>query len=150
MNHVINSAIEELVHEQLARSFPPAITAAQALTHVDEPLAFKWLLNEGYGQSLLIEIVEKQFSENVSRDLFATLLNAMANADADNRGAAAQVGRMFVLALRLHIAEDLAFKAQQRYDNWEPTDAEMSRTSFAAWVDDPLIGDRRAIAGGAL
>jgi hypothetical protein len=48
--------------------------------------------------------------------------------------------------LRECVAEDLRYEAQKLIDSFDPTDSEMSRGSYAAWVDDPLIADQRHIA----
>lgn len=48
-----------------------------------------------------------------------------------------------------HVAGWLADEALDYANDIEPTDDELCR-SYACEVDDPLIGDRRAIAGGAL
>lgn len=145
MRDPVKEATDDLAAEARNRQFDNTVTAEEAMDHVCEETATKWVSTQWglqSAQSLLIEMIEKHMDENVARDLFASLLNAMTASS----GAEAQAGRTLLDALKLHMAEDLAYEAQKAVDNYEPTDDEMSRDHYAPEVDDPVRVDRRHYA----
>jgi hypothetical protein len=136
------AAIDALAQDELHRQFPEGITADQALDYVDDKLAGEWLKANDYDRSMLLEVIEKRFTDDTAKDLFAAILNAMLPTPLANH--AGFVGTKLVDAVCRHIAEDLAYEAQQVVDNYCPSDEEMNRPFRPNDIDDPLLAERRS------
>ena len=130
-------AVRELEAETNGRQFPDSITTAAALEYVDHDVVVSWAqaeLGSRSPQQLLLDAFE-----NLTDADATSVINCLLNETDTAR-------KILATALREAVAKDLAYEAQKRVDNYDPTDSEMSRTSYAAQVDDPLIGDRRHLA----
>lgn len=130
-------AVRELESETNARQFPDFITITEALKHVDHDVVVSWAMAElgsRSPQQLLLDAFE-----NLTDADATSVLNCLLNETDTAR-------RILASALRECVAKDLAYEAQCRVDNFDPTDEEMSRTSYASEVDDPLVADQRHIA----
>ena len=130
-------AVMELEAETKSRQFPDNITTEEAAKHVDHDVVVAWAmaaLGLRSPQQLLSDILE-----NLTDADATSIINCLLNETDTAR-------KIMAKQLCEYVAKDLAYEAQKRVDNYDPTDSEMSRTSYAAEVDDPLIGDRRHLA----
>ena len=130
-------AAKELESETNARQFPDNITITEALKHVDHDVVVSWAqaeLGSRSPQQLLLDAFEKLTDADAT-----SVINCLLNETDTAR-------RILANALRECVAYDLAYEAQKLVDNYDPTDAEMSRTSYASEVADPVADDRRALA----
>ena len=130
-------AVIELEAETRSRQFPDNITTEEAAKHVDHDVVVAWAmaaLGLRSPQQLLSDILE-----NLTDADATSIINCLLNETDTAR-------KIMAKQLCEYVAKDLAYEAQKRVDNYDPTDSEMSRTSYAAEVDDPLIGDRRHLA----
>lgn len=127
----------ELESETRSKQFPDNITTDEALKHVDHDVVVSWAqaeLGSRSPQQLLLDAFE-----NLTDADATSVINCLLNETDTAR-------RILASALRECVAKDLAYAAQCRVDNFDPTDAEMARTSYASEVDDPLVADQRHIA----
>ena len=130
-------AVRELEAETNGRQFPDSITTAAALEYVDHDVVVSWAqaeLGSRSPQQLLLDAFE-----NLTDADATSVINCLLNETDTAR-------KIMAKQLCEYVAKDLAYEAQKRMDSYDPTDSEMSRTSYAAQVDDPLIGDRRHLA----
>ena len=130
-------AVMELEAETKSRQFPDNITTEEAAKHVDHDVVVAWAmaaLGLRSPQQLLSDILE-----NLTDADATSIINCLLNETDTAR-------KIMAKQLCEYVSKDLAYEAQKRVDNYDPTDSEMSRTSYAAEVDDPLIGDRRHLA----
>ena len=130
-------AVLELESETRSRQFPDNITTEEAAKHVDHDVVVSWAqaeLGSRSPQQLLLDAFE-----NLTDADATSIINCLLNETDTAR-------KIMAKQLCEYVAKDLAYEAQKRVDNYDPTDSEMSRTSYAAQVDDPLIGDRRHLA----
>ena len=130
-------AVMELEAETKSRQFPDNITTEEAAKHVDHDVVVAWAmaaLGLRSPQQLLSDILE-----NLTDADATSVINCLLNETDTAR-------KIMAKQLCEYVSKDLAYEAQKRVDNYDPTDSEMSRTSYAAEVDDPLIGDRRHLA----
>ena len=117
--------------------FPDNITTAQALEHVDHDVVCAWVtqeLSKRSPQGLLSDALENLTDADATSVLIC-LINETDTAR-----------KLLAATFSEYVAKDLAYDAQKLVDGFDPTDAEMARTSHAAEVDDPLVADRRHIA----
>ena len=130
-------AVEELSAETRSKQFADNITTSEALKHVDHDVVCAWVkqeLSKRSPQQLLSDAFE-----NLTDADATSVLNCLINETGTAR-------KLLAACLCEYVAKDLAYDAQKLVDQYEPTDEEMSRTSYAAEVDDPLIADHRHIA----
>lgn len=130
-------AVLELESETRSRQFPDNITTEEAAKHVDHDVVVAWAmaaLGLRSPQQLLLDAFE-----NLTDADATSVINCLLNETDTAR-------KIMAKQLCEYVAKDLAYEAQKRMDSYDPTDSEMSRTSYAAQVDDPLIGDRRHLA----
>lgn len=130
-------AVMELEAETKSRQFPDNITTEEAAKHVDHDVVVAWAmaaLGLRSPQQLLSDILE-----NLTDADATSIINCLLNETDTAR-------KIMAKQLCEYVAKDLAYEAQKRVDYYDPTDSEMSRTSYAAQVDDPLIGDLRHLA----
>lgn len=129
-------AVLELEAETKSRQFPDNITTEEAAKHVDHDVVVAWAmaaLGLRSPQQLLLDAFE-----NLTDADATSVINCLLNETDTAR-------KILSKALCEAVAYDLAYEAQKRVDNYDPTDDEMSR-SYAVEVDDPLIADRRYLA----
>ena len=129
-------AVLELEAETKSRQFPDNITTEEAAKHVDHDVVVAWAmaaLGLRSPQQLLSDILE-----NLTDADATSIINCLLNETDTAR-------KIMAKQLCEYVAKDLAYEAQKRVDNYDPTDSEMSR-SYAVEVDDPLIADRRYLA----
>ena len=129
-------AVRELESEQYGRQFPDNITIDAASKHVDHDVVVSWAMAElglRSPQQLLSDMIE-----NLTDADATSVINCLLNETDTAR-------KILDACLRAYVAKDLAYEAQKRVDNYDPTDSEMGR-SYAVEVDDPLIADRRHMA----
>lgn len=129
-------AVIELEAETKSRQFPDNITTEEAAKHVDHDVVVAWAmaaLGLRSPQQLLLDAFE-----NLTDADATSVINCLLNETDTAR-------KILSKALCEAVAYDLAYEAQKRVDNYDPTDDEMSR-SYAVEVDDPLIADRRYLA----
>ena len=135
--NALESAIDELVNENVHLEWPQAITERDALNYVEPVLLHDWI----------IQAESTQSSRDVLAELACTLTEAEAHDVLASLTSQLGVGAGVILstALRFHVAGDIARKADQLARDYEPSDDESNR-SFAASVDDPIIADHSHIA----
>lgn len=129
-------AVLELESETRSRQFPDNITTEEAAKHVDHDVVVAWAmaaLGLRSPQQLLLDAFE-----NLTDADATSVINCLLNETDTAR-------KIMAKQLCEYVAKDLAYEAQKRVDNYDPTDDEMSR-SYAVEVDDPLIADRRYLA----
>ena len=129
-------AVMELEAETKSRQFPDNITTEEAAKHADHDVVVAWAmvaLGLRSPQQLLSDILE-----NLTDADATSVINCLLNETDTAR-------KIMAKQLCEYVAKDLAYEAQKRVDNYDPTDDEMSR-SYAVEVDDPLIADRRYLA----
>jgi hypothetical protein len=130
-------AVLELEAETKSRQFPDNITTEEAAKHVDHDVVVAWAmaaLGLRSPQQLLSDILE-----NLTDADATSIINCLLNETDTAR-------KIMAKQLCEYVAKDLAYEAQKRVDYYDPTDAEVSRTSYAVEVDDPIIGDLRHLA----
>ena len=129
-------AVAELEAETRSRQFPDSITTTVALEYVDHDVVVSWAQSElgsRSPQQLLLDAFE-----NLTDADATSVINCLLNETDTAR-------KIMAKQLCEYVSKDLAYEAQKRVDNYDPTDDEMSR-SYAVEVDDPLIADRRYLA----
>ena len=129
-------AVMELEAETKSRQFPDNITIDEASKHVDHDVVVSWAMAElglRSPQQLLSDMIE-----NLTDADATSIINCLLNETDTAR-------KIMAKQLCEYVSKDLAYEAQKRVDNYDPTDEEMSR-SYAVEVDDPLIADRRYLA----
>lgn len=132
-------AADQLADECRNRYFDTDVRLEDATPYVDADVIVAWIAQEGLGRDDEI-IVGDTMAQRLTKELARTLLCAIA---IDH---AAKVLEVVKGAVVEQVARDLMYDAKKLVDNYEPTDAEMSRTSYASWVADPVQDDRRALA----
>jgi hypothetical protein len=140
----LRAAIEAIVDENTSLHVATVIEDDDARPYLtDDVMNAFWVVQRAndYAQHILTEALQ-----DLDEGEEATLHSAIAT------GCNASVGRIISGALRDYVTHWLAKEAEAHRDAREAADEGQPalRTSFGAWVDDPVIGDRRAIARGAL
>jgi len=128
--------VDELAHEQRQAQFPKQLTHDDVAKHVDAAVIADWLGIESATRS-----PELVFSEVISERLspVKAVSAMMALATGDGVRAAA----MLQPALTEAVARDLAYHVNKAVNEYEPTEAELTRVEP---FDDPVRADRRDIA----
>ena len=132
-------AADQLADECRSRYFDTDVRLEDCTPYIDTDVIVAWIAHETMGRDDN-HVIADAISERLTADLGRTLLCAVA---IDH---AAKVLEVVKGAVVEQVARDLMYEAQKLVDNYDPTDSEMARTSYAAEVDDPMIGDRRALA----
>ena len=128
-------AVLELEAETKSRQFPDNITTEEAAKHVDHDVVVAWAmaaLGLRSPQQLLSDILE-----NLTDADATSIINCLLNETDTAR-------KILATALREAVAKDLAYEAQKRVDNYDPSDEEMNRPIRPNDIDDPLLAERRS------
>lgn len=133
------AAAAELAAQLGNRYWSNEITADEARGYVDTDVMAVWIAHEACDRDDEI-IVGDTLAQRLTKDQARTLLCAVA---IDH---AAKVLEVVKGAVIEQIARDLAYEANQLVANFDPTDAEMARSSYASQVADPVRDDRCALA----
>lgn len=131
-------AVAELAAQCGNRQWSNDVTVDDAREYVDAKVIADWLVDEAAGRDLeiiLADTIAQRMNSVQARGVLCSL--AVGNALSAFDG--------MRTALVEQVARDLSYAAQKLVDEFDPTDAEMSR-SFAVEVDDPLIADQRYLA----
>jgi hypothetical protein len=115
------------------------IIPSEAREYVNADVIVSWLASESQGREYET-ICADVMAQRLTSDQARTLLLA---ASIDH---SAKVLELFKDAVVEQIARDLVYAANKLGENFDPSDSEMARSSYASQVDDPLIGDRRHLA----
>lgn len=114
------------------------IIPSEAVEYVTADVIVSWLAQESQGreyETICSDVMAQRLTSEQAR----TLLLA---ASIDH---SAKVLELFKDAMVEQIARDLVYAANKLGEDYEPSEAELTR-DFASQVDDPIIGDRRALA----
>lgn len=133
------AAAAELAAEARNRQFSSAVTADDARKYVDTDVFVAWLVDEALGRDY--EII---LADTLAQRLTSAQAQSVLCAAVIDHGA--QVLEIVKGAVVEQVARDLADAANLLVENFDPTDSEMSRSSYASQVDDPVRDDRRALA----
>ena len=128
-------AVAELEAEIRSRQFPDSITTAAALEHVDHDVVVSWAqaeLGSRSPQQLLLDAFE-----NLTDADATSVINCLLNETDTAR-------KILSKALCEAVAYDLAYEAQKRVDNYDPTDEEMNRSIRPNDIDDPFLAEQRS------
>ena len=137
----LKSAIRELAEEAARQPIQSEITPDDAQPYCDEDvLCAFWAVQRATGDASehRADIFDR-FDESQHAQFDTALVTAHALAM-----------RLFRDAMVEHVSAWLAREAEKHREQMEPTEADLTRAySYAHEVDDPIIGDRRALARGA-
>ena len=128
-------AVKELESATNARQFPDSITTTAALEYVDHDVVVSWAqaeLGSRSPQQLLLDAFE-----NLTDADATSVINCLLNETDTAR-------KILATALREAVAKDLAYEAQKRVDNFDPTDEEMNRPIRPNDIDDPFLAEQRS------
>lgn len=128
-------AVLELESETRSRQFPDNITTEEAAKHVDHDVVVAWAqaeLGSRSPQQLLLDAFE-----NLTDADATSVINCLLNETDTAR-------KILATALREAVAKGIAYEAQKRVDNFDPTDEEMNRPIRPNDIDDPLLAERRS------
>lgn len=128
-------AVLELESETRSRQFPDNITTEEAAKHVDHDVVVAWAmaaLGLRSPQQLLSDILE-----NLTDADATSIINCLLNETDTAR-------KIMAKQLCEYVAKDMAYEAQKRVDNYDPSDEEMNRPIRPNDIDDPLLAERRS------
>jgi len=128
-------AVRELEAETNGRQFPDSITTAAALEYVDHDVVVSWAqaeLGSRSPQQLLLDAFE-----NLTDADATSIINCLLNETDTAR-------KIMAKQLCEYVAKDLAYEAQKRVDNYDPTDDEMNGPIRPNDIDDPLLAEQRS------
>lgn len=137
--NAFTAAAAELADEARNFQFTSDVTTAEARRYVDDDVIVDWFVAESQGRDLEI-ILADTMAQRLDTVQARRVLCALAVGHAE--GAC----RVMREALVEQVARDLAYAANRLVENYDPADSEMSRSSYASQVADPVRDDRRALA----
>jgi hypothetical protein len=113
-------AVDELADETRSKQFPDNITPAQALEYVDHDVVCAWVnqeLSKRSPQSLLSDAFE-----NLTDYEATSVLNCLINETDTAR-------KLLAGCLREYVAKDIAYDAQCKVEQYDPSDADIDRNN---------------------
>ena len=115
------------------------ITVDEAREYVDTDVIVAWIAQEAMNRDDNT-ICADTLADRLTSDQGRTLLCAVAI------GHANKVLEVLKDAVVEQVARDLMYAANKLGEQYDPVDDE-ANASYSGWVDDPVVSDRRAMAG---
>jgi hypothetical protein len=138
-------AIRDLAHD--ANINCSGVSTAKAIRAANPDVCLFWLSHALGTQSIhqvLGDVLAENMTEGDAKNLFILM---MGDRDpGDHESFMLKAGRKLHDTLRGHVADYLVQEAELLVAQFDPCDREMRSASYAHEVDDPIIGDRRALA----